>query len=81
MDGRVHRDVLFLMQQGQADELSRLQGNLDDSQAKGNILQKRVEEREQRLRKIEAENVGFLFHHPTLAPTIPSPTKRDFDFQ
>lgn len=53
------------MQQGQADELARLQVGLEDGKTKMSILQKRVDEREQRLRKLEGENVciAIIFYY------------------
>ena len=39
--------------------MARIQSSLEDGKLKINILQKRVDEREQRLRKIENENVSF----------------------
>ncbi|VUZ45382.1 unnamed protein product, partial [Hymenolepis diminuta] len=48
--------VLELEYQNLSEEVSRLQSSLDDSKSKASIMQKRIEEREQRLRKLETEN-------------------------
>ncbi|KAL3316180.1 hypothetical protein Ciccas_005170 [Cichlidogyrus casuarinus] len=46
--------------QNREQEVEKLKINLDDAQAKANIAQKRIEERELRLKKIEQENNSLL---------------------
>ena len=47
--------------QQQNDEVQRHQKANEDATARINLIQKRVDERESRLRKIEQENVIFVF--------------------
>ncbi|XP_018647443.1 rab6-interacting protein 2/elks/erc/cast,putative [Schistosoma mansoni] len=47
----------------QADEITRLQSTIEETNNRLSVNQKRAEEREMRLRKLENENVSLLVHH------------------
>ncbi|VDK20105.1 unnamed protein product [Taenia asiatica] len=48
------------LSESQGDEMARLKSSLEESKSKASTLQKRADEREQRLRKIEDENHDLL---------------------